>query len=463
MTHKIFWLFTAAVFVGLLVPALVQEGMFLDGVTYACIAKNMANGLGSLTRPYYTATLYPAFYEQPPLALWLQSQFFRSFGDHFWVERLYSFCMALLSAVGIVMIWRLLSKQTQDTPLESKKLSWLPVLLWITAPIIFWGFQNNMLECTMSVFVLLSAYCATKSIAENKVWLIAIAALLTVAAVLCKGPVGFFPIAAPLAFGIAFDQKRVLASAGRSFLMFLLTFALLGVFILFVPGMQEYFDYYLDKQLLPTLSGAREKQVANPLSFLLDLFSQLAIPSILLACIFARQGFRRIAFPRQALFFFALGLAGTLPLVFTPKQSAHYLLPSIPFFALGFASVFSTSINFTAISSKRNAILEKIAWIILAITIVISLSFWGKYRRDRQKISDVTAICNLVGQDAILSVPQHFSEDWLLIACFGRLNNVSLDTRVAHDFWLIEKNGQLPQGYGEIDLGLVGYKILKKF
>ncbi|MBK6994432.1 MAG: hypothetical protein IPH31_05740 [Lewinellaceae bacterium] len=75
MTHKVVWLFTAAVLVGLLVPSLVQEGMFLDGVSYACIAKNMAKGMGGFAQPYYTATLYPVCYEQPPFALWLQSLF----------------------------------------------------------------------------------------------------------------------------------------------------------------------------------------------------------------------------------------------------------------------------------------------------------------------------------------------------------------------------------------------------
>ena len=165
MTHKVVWLFTAAVLVGLLVPSLVQEGMFLDGVSYACIAKNMAKGMGGFAQPYYTATLYPVCYEQPPFALWLQSLFFRGFGDHFWVERLHTFCMAILTAVGISLNWRLFLKVTHSQVVSPiSNMAWLPVLFWVTSPIVFWSYQNNMLECTMTVFVLFSVYFAAKSV-----------------------------------------------------------------------------------------------------------------------------------------------------------------------------------------------------------------------------------------------------------------------------------------------------------
>lgn len=53
----------------LLIPTLVQDGMFLDGITYSAISRNMANGIGSFWHPHYTETLYPHFNEHPPLYL----------------------------------------------------------------------------------------------------------------------------------------------------------------------------------------------------------------------------------------------------------------------------------------------------------------------------------------------------------------------------------------------------------
>lgn len=467
--HRVFWLLTSALFVGLLVPVLLQQGMFLDGVSYAGIARNMAIGLGSLARPHYTDTLYPICYEQPPLALWTQSLFFRIFGDHYWVERLYSFSMALLTALGIVLNLRLLEKPlltkevTSYTPDQRAQFSWLPVLLWISAPIVFWAYQNNMLECTMSVFVQFSIYFAVKAVHKKSWGLLGLASLLTAAAVLCKGPVGFFPVVAPLAWSLVFRTPNLLTGAIRSFGMLILSLSFLGLMLFFYPGMQEYLDYYLHKQLLPTLAGAREKQVENPFSFLLDLLGQFILPAVFLLGLLVNRGLKKFVLPKSALFFFILGIAGSLPLVLSPKQSAHYLLPSIPCFALGFAMVIGQNINWDfRMATGQKKRLERIAGLILVVTIVISWSFQGKFRRDEVLIKDVIAISTHVGHGSILSIPEHFAQNWLLHAYFERFGHVSLDAKNTRNYWLTDLRGPIPDGYEEVKLDGRGYRLFKR-
>lgn len=458
MTRKTFQLFAASIFALLLLPALIQQGMFLDGVTYACIARNLANGLGDFSHPHYTATLYPTFYEQPPLVFWLQSLFFRVFADFFWVERLYSFCMALLAALGIVSNWRLFCKSPVGSISE-----WLPVLWWLMAPITFWAFSNNMLECTMSVFVLFSAYFAAKSVLGGNHWLLLAAAFFIAAAVLCKGPVGFFPVVVPCAMAVAFAPQTLLRAALSSVGLLLLSLLLLALFIHSVPGMQEYLDKYLKTQLLPTLSGARENSAKNPFHFLLDLVSQIAIPGVLLVFMLAKRGFGRFSLPKPAIYFFLLGIAGSFPLALSPKQSVHYLVPAIPFFALGFAHIFSDFLAWPEPAKTRRSILiERIAWFVLVVSVVISLSFWGKFRRDHDTILAVQTICKHVGEGTTLSVPAHFSSQWLLHAYFARIGNVRLDTRNAQNFALTEKNGAAPEGYVALDLGLTEWSVWQK-
>ncbi|MBK6994433.1 MAG: hypothetical protein IPH31_05745 [Lewinellaceae bacterium] len=388
---------------------------------------------------------------------------FRGFGDHFWVERLHTFCMAILTAVGISLNWRLFLKVT---PLEEvspfSNMAWLPVLFWVTSPIVFWSYQNNMLECTMTVFVLFSVYFAVKSVWKSNHWLLVMAAFLTAVAVLCKGSVGLFPVIVPFLYGITYNPKGIVGAAFRSILMLVLALTFLCTVILLVPGMREYLDYYLHKQLLPTLSGIREKQVENPFAFLLDLVSQFALPAVLLLVISAKRGFRAFSLTKPAVFFFAVGLAGTLPLVFTPKQSAHYLVPALPFFALGFAVVSSKALTWSETFSNRKAIFEKVAWFVLTVTIFLSLSFWGKYSRDAQKIQDVKAICARIGPNSIISVSKHFSNDWLLIAYFGRIGNVSLDSNQPHDLWLTDKAGVKLEGYEPLDLATTEYRLWKR-
>jgi hypothetical protein len=56
---------------------MLSYGMFLDGITYASMARNMAQNSGSFWRPYYTATVAPRFYDQSPSGFWLQSWAYR--------------------------------------------------------------------------------------------------------------------------------------------------------------------------------------------------------------------------------------------------------------------------------------------------------------------------------------------------------------------------------------------------
>ncbi|MFW7379491.1 MAG: hypothetical protein ACOH5I_11830 [Oligoflexus sp.] len=71
-----------------LLPNLLTQGMFFDGLTYAAISRNLVDGLGPIWQTHYTDSLYPRFYEHPPLAFYLQSLAFRLLGDQFYVEKL---------------------------------------------------------------------------------------------------------------------------------------------------------------------------------------------------------------------------------------------------------------------------------------------------------------------------------------------------------------------------------------
>jgi hypothetical protein len=104
------WAMTLALAVFRLFPAIVQPGMFFDGVAYATIARNMAAGVGSFWHPAFSSGAGADFHEQPPLAFWLESLWFRAFGDHYWVEKCYSATTAILTGIVIIAIWRRLSR-----------------------------------------------------------------------------------------------------------------------------------------------------------------------------------------------------------------------------------------------------------------------------------------------------------------------------------------------------------------
>ncbi|MBI9034583.1 MAG: glycosyltransferase family 39 protein [Bacteroidales bacterium] len=141
-----FYLITVAIFMGLISPFLLADGMFMDGVLYAAISNNLSQGIGNFWDLHLTNTLHPHFHEHPPLAFGIQSLFFMLFGDSIFIERLYSLSTFIITGFIITRIWY------KVTNASYHKLAWLPVLFWIITPLVTWAAPNNMLENTMMVF-----------------------------------------------------------------------------------------------------------------------------------------------------------------------------------------------------------------------------------------------------------------------------------------------------------------------
>ena len=137
-----------SIFLILIGKTLFSDGMFMDGLLYASVAKNLSNGIGSFWHLHLTNTFLPQFYEHPPLAFGLQSLFFYVFGESIYIERIYSLLTFVIVGILIVSIWNIINNE--------KQTGWLPLLFWITIPLVSWCCSNNMLENTMSVFICLS-------------------------------------------------------------------------------------------------------------------------------------------------------------------------------------------------------------------------------------------------------------------------------------------------------------------
>lgn len=160
MKQLFFYSFTASIILVLVAASLVKDGMFMDGMLYACVSHNLAQGLGTFWHPYFSETTMSFFHEQPPLMFGLQSLFFKVLGSSMYTERIYSFIFTIVNAFLIVRIWKAFHINEND----ESKLAWLPVLLWIIIPVCHWSYANNMEEVTMGVFVSLSMLCTAWSL-----------------------------------------------------------------------------------------------------------------------------------------------------------------------------------------------------------------------------------------------------------------------------------------------------------
>ncbi|RKZ14800.1 hypothetical protein DRQ50_08415, partial [bacterium] len=378
-----------------ILPILAGEGTFFDGLIYAVLSNNYAEGLGTLWNPHFSTTIHPTWHEHPPAGLWLMSLFYRALGDGPLVEHVYSLFTAVVSGGLLVLVWRELVRREP----ELRSLGWLPLLFWLMNPQVTWSYSNAMLENTMTIFVLAAFWLLLKGLeAGARFWAWSLAAgVAVVAAVLTKGPVGFFPLVsvglARLVWGRTTWSRVVVMSALMTAVV-----ALAGWLLWAWPEAHQGLGKYVNTQLLLSLKGSRGGSPDWP-GFLEDILNThlpaLGVTVILLGVGWRRRmlGLIRRENRRLALFLILLGCAGSLPVGLSPRHSLFYLLPSFPFYALGLAAlvapVAAALIREMRPAGRIHRILQVLTVVLLAAVLVVSATRIGGYSRDEQQIRDL--------------------------------------------------------------------------
>src|SRR5690349_20300947 len=191
--HTSLSLITALIFIIAIGWFTMMDGMFFDGIVYATVSKNLANGIGSFWSLVYNPTFKATYQAQPPFFFFLQSLLFRLFGDAVWVERVYCLLMAVFNAVIIRAIWNVVFP-------KHRLLSWLPILLWMCFPIVSWTCHNNLVEITMGAFDLLAVWCMLIGLKRDNRWWLMAGGLFVFLASFCKVFQGLFPVIVPLVY-----------------------------------------------------------------------------------------------------------------------------------------------------------------------------------------------------------------------------------------------------------------------
>jgi hypothetical protein len=413
--------------------------MFLDGVTYASIARNLAEGRGCFWAPQYTATIYPAFHEHPPLAFWLQSQWFRVLGDHWFVERAYSAAGAVFIAGFIVIIWR-----AAHPTAESRDHDWLPVALWMAAPVVSWSIVGNLLETTVAVFVTAAVAALILTTRGSVPAALAggtLSGLSVVGAALSKGPVGLFPLAAaPILALMPGQSRRGLWLAGATQWM---TVLLSGVVLFAMPASRESLSAYLHEQVVNALAGRREVS-SGSLTIVVALFQGVCLPMTIVAAVVAvvarpwtKPGFD-IRSQSVAIAFMLLALCGTLPILVSPKQTGHYLMPAVPFYAISVSALVSAIIGDSCRRlGRRSALAIRLTTGTLVIGTVIAAAL-PALEREPERLAELDRLASIAPRGATAGICAATNADWGLHAWFQRRFQMSLDAvqPLSHEWFL---------------------------
>lgn len=431
----------------MLFPVVLLRGMSLDGITYATIARNMSQGIGDLWSPFYTATLLNPFYEQPPLALWLQSQLFRLCGDHWWVERVYSALTVVPAAVVLVAIWRTLFA---DSP-RWRSYGWLAIGMWVLMPGWFWIYRHNYLENTLGIFTALSVLASLRAARFGRGWpaWTLLAALALVAALGCKGPVGLFPLVTPMLAWLTLgpgprevgEAPRLTAGLTRALgaqaLLLTLVAALVAMCLLDSDA-RAFLSAYYQRQVLDSLHGQREtvNSVLGHLhllwALLVHLFPNAAIAGVL-ALLGGRRGVRGdSAVRRAALFVLLTAMSASLPIMVSPKQSGYYTAPSWPLYSMTLAICCLPAVAWLCERlAERHRVCQlsgrlRLAAGMVCLGLVAASPLWiGSTQRDAHLIADVERIGSYVGDRQIILIPAELDRQWSLRAYLYRWHYIS--------------------------------------
>jgi len=444
------YLLIIAIAASLWLPNLFTYGMFLDGVINANVAKQYANGVGSFFSLQECNCPNGSYIGHPPLAFAMQAVIFKACGSAFYMDKVYSLLCALAQLLLIGVLWLKAAPQP-----AIRRLAWLPCLLWLLSPIISWGYSSNLLENTMSMFTTATLIVMLAYMRSGKlVWLYAIAAaLLSFAALLSKGPVAMFVMAAPIVF-IGTYEGYNLRKALSFMAVYLTTLTLLSLAIWVLPEGKSYIRAYYQAQLVPSLAPGNASAIdrLKIVPFLLKALLPILIFT-LAAYAATRAKWLNTTHGhfgnKTAYRFLVLGLCATLPIMLSNKQSAFYVIPAIPVFAIGFALLIADLVSIL-IDRYRAPIFHKtIGWLsLLAIAGMVSLSVYnyGSVLRDKEMLTDAEQLNSLLQGDKLIADPLYqFVDEYQLKAYLNRLYSISVHNDASTKWYLIKPETTLPE------------------
>jgi 4-amino-4-deoxy-L-arabinose transferase-like glycosyltransferase len=460
-----FYLFIAGLFLIIVSKDLLSNGMFLDGLIYSTVSKNLADGIGTFWNPHFTATFLSEFHEHPPLAFEIQSMFYRLLGESRYIDKLYSLLTVIIVGYVILRIWKSIGY----------KNGWIPLFIWILTPTVFWASYNNLLENTLTIFISLSVLFYLIYQKNSNYFFIILAGMILSLGFLTKGFVAFFPWTFPVLYWLFFRQKAFGKMAIDSIGIIVFTLIPLILLVLFIPDAGPSLKTYIDNQVINSLKNI--VTVNSRFDIVKRLLNELILPAglCLLFGIWGRIRKTPGAFLHEnnskSLLFASFGLTGVLPIMISLKQSGFYIVPTYPFFAIAtsifiypYVDYLITRLNF---ESKAFKVFKWIAYGLFTAGIILSLCFSNRYSRDKDKIKDVYSILPEIPQGSIINISPEIFDDWSLHAYFARFKNISLDPEPANkrEYLLIKNEfyaDTLNSEYTKIKINTKYYQLFKR-
>ena len=467
-SQKILILFVFTLYFLLLGQKLMRLGIHGDGIEYAAVAMNMADDVGTFWKPYLDDAVHPVFHEHPPLVFWIQSIFFRIFGDGLSLESFYGALVGLVIMGCMALFWLRVRRDFQLSALGT----WWPMLLIVSLPIYTYMMQTNRLICTYTILAILPTYASYRSMIGNRHMILfsLLSGVLIYLGFIAKGPVAFFTFAVPAIAWIALKAK--FSRAVFSTLLAMVTFALviLATFYLF-PESQDFWKGFWKAQVVASLKS--ERGAGDTHWYLVERWAaEMAVPVVIAGFFMAltRISFRQIRFNRQALFFLLIALAGSLPFLLSTRQHNRYIFQSFPFYVLSLAfAVDRVAAGIESILSDRPRLRVAIGAfaLIFFLAAFAGMLYKKDHIRSRKPFYEDIYMqkIELPARTTISACPKAMIHNDWLFADMMRVYKVSCTPETGKEYFLIAKDSgcAVPEGYQRINQDpTLKYHLYKK-
>jgi 4-amino-4-deoxy-L-arabinose transferase-like glycosyltransferase len=399
--------------------------MFMDGLIYGSISKNLANNLGTFWSPHFSTTLFNEFYEHPPLALGMEAIFFRIFGEGFLTESLYSLFVFSLTGIVIICIWKEFTGNLST--------GWIPLLLWISVQTVIWSVGNNMLENTMSLFVVLSFFLFLKSLKKYRFAYLILAGISLSLGTLTKGFFCLYIWGLPFFIWLIKRESKFLRMLTDTTFIIVATALPIVLLFVFSKNAAHNMSSYFVKQVAGSIENV--KTVDSRFAIIGFYLIDIIVPILISAVFVAFSKFKKIDFRvltkniKTTIFLLLVSISGVLPIMISMKQRNFYIVSVYPFVALGLGllllPIIDELIKRINLSQIKLVILKSISTLGLIIAISLVIFNNGRVGRDKEIISDSKKIIEVIGDNTTIDISPKLYQYYHLMGYFSRHGNIS--------------------------------------
>jgi hypothetical protein len=219
--------------------------------------------------------------------------------------------------------------------------------------------------------------------------------LMVVLAFLTKGPAGMYPLAFFGAWALAQSPFRVGKPLGQTALLTGITAAMLALLLLYTPARMALGQYW-EQQVMAALGGTRTENIAPHRLYMLQRFLEthahwLAVLALGSWWFWKKTGTVNGLFPKKNGLFIGLAAAALLPVMVSPKQAPHYMVPALPWIALALGG-WAAGVLRAVKTPRLPAFLPYVMGLGILVAIYAAVARMGQARPDLRELKPILAL-----------------------------------------------------------------------